>query len=232
MIWIDARLPEAMEKALLAYGNVYRLHSRGIVYDAISGHPDIFMCKLQDRWVLAPNIPQYALDKFIMEGENWIFGSKPLGASYPHTSLYNIALSDEYALGNFKYTDSKLKEELSLRQNRNLIQVNQGYVRCNTLFLDSANVICSDRAIEKVLKNQCFTVLYIDPRSILLEGFSHGFLGGSCGIHLNKIFFTGSLSYLSQTDESALRNFLTERNLEIVELGNHPLIDGGGILFS
>jgi hypothetical protein len=45
LIIADARLPERVLKNLERYGEVLPFASQGIVYDSISGHPDIFLCQ-------------------------------------------------------------------------------------------------------------------------------------------------------------------------------------------
>ncbi|MEG1910690.1 MAG: hypothetical protein RR190_06945 [Bacteroidales bacterium] len=232
MIWIDARLPLEISKKLAEYGNVYRFKSEGIVYGAIAGHPDIFMCKMPDTWIVAPNIPQNMLECFEKEQQAWCFGSQFIGTSYPKTVAYNVVVSKKYAIANFKHTDAILKNALSHDSERHCIHVKQGYARCNAIFVNEKAVLCSDKSIEKALQAQGLHVLYINPSPICLEGFEHGFIGGCCGVWQQTIFFTGSLSFLSKVDEVALRHFLSVEKLDIVELGNHPLIDGGGILFS
>ena len=109
------------------------------------------------------------------------------------------------------------------------IQVDQGYCRCNLLPLKDNHFITSDGGIFKVLKRCHLDVLQVTPEGILLEGFSHGFFGGCCGIFEDKVFVNGSLDHFQ--DGEMVRNYLNKLGYKIVELIDGPLMDCGSIFF-
>jgi hypothetical protein len=111
--------------------------------------------------------------------------------------------------------------------NREIIHVKQGYTRCNLIPLGNNRFITSDKGIEKTLLQYGLEVLYVDPDGILLPGFNHGFIGGTCGVWQNKLFFIGSLKYFPEGQK--IKDFVT--GMEIIELYDGSLFDGGSILF-
>ncbi|MDR2970719.1 MAG: hypothetical protein LBU83_02140, partial [Bacteroidales bacterium] len=110
---------------------------------------------------------------------------------------------------------------------KKLIHTTQGYTRCNLLPLSDTAFLCSDRNIEKNLLRQGIDILFVRPEEILLPGVRHGFIGGCCGVFGKTVVIIGSLSKHSQGDE--IRKFLEKHNMEIIELYDGALWDGGGI---
>jgi hypothetical protein len=59
---IDKKIPEEAKKNLAEAGlhpdySLLELETEGLVYPAISGHPDIFFCQTPQTLVIAPNLP-------------------------------------------------------------------------------------------------------------------------------------------------------------------------------
>ena len=57
----------------------------------------------------------------------------------------------------------------------------------------------------------------------------HGFFGGACGVHENKVFILGHLDKFKDGDK--VRNYLKDLDYKIIELFDGQLFDGGSILF-
>lgn len=225
LIIIDKKASAKAKKNLKKYGELIELETNGITYEAISGHPDIFFCKTNEKHVVAPNLPtKYIkiLDQYKIEYE---VGNCTVGAKYPQTAPYNAYIADDLLIHNLRYTDKKILEQFS---EGNRIHINQGYTRCNLLFLGNNTFITSDKGIEKELHSKSFEVLYIDPKNIKLEGFKNGFIGGCAGILDNKFFFNGTISKLTNT---ALIKKLNNNALEIIEIDDKYPIDIGSIIF-
>lgn len=220
----DKRIPFEAKMKLKQFGNVLFFESGGITYPAISGHPDIFFCKTRKELVIAPNIP----DRFNVRLNNLNIsisaGRKVIGNRYPETAAYNAVVTDKHLIHNFKFSDQTLLETCSHLEK---INVQQAYTRCNVLALENDRFITSDRGIEKELQKNGLEVLYVNPEGILLPEFEHGFLGGTCGIHENRIFFIGRLIHFPEGEK--VRQFLSD--YEIIELYNGYLFDGGSLIF-
>lgn len=222
----DARIPTQAVDYLSAYGKFIPFQSENLVYEAISGHPDIFFCKIDDRWVMAPNTPENQKKQLLKKGLNVLTGEKEVGMAYPLSATYNAVVTDRYLIHHLKHTDPAIVE---LSANKTKIHVNQAYTRCSLLPLSRDRFITSDKGIYKTLIRSQIETFYFSPDNILLPGFNHGFFGGCCGIYKNRIFIIGQLKH--HADGEKLRDYLEKLNYEIIELYDGPLFDGGSLLF-
>jgi hypothetical protein len=226
LIIADKRLPEPAKKVLSQSGKLIEIESSGIVYDAISGHPDIFFCQCETKLLAAPNTSHIIIDQLIENNINWFHGRKTLLGKYPETAHYNAVVTENLLIHNLKITDPEI---LKISENKEHIHVEQGYTRCNLISLNERGFITSDKGIESVLANSGRNVFFVDPSEILLPGFKNGFFGGCCGIKGNQLFVAGSLLFLNNGDQ--IKAFAENCGFEIIELYDGPLIDGGGIFF-
>ncbi len=225
LIIADHRLPEEAKSNLRKEGKLLEFETTGIVYESISGHPDIFMCQTSQQLILSPQTPGNIIESLKQHAVNFTFGEKTTGFYHPETTHYNAVATEEALIHNLKFTDEKilLKFDSSKR-----IHISQGYTRCNLLPLGKNHFITSDEGIYKILKSR-FNILYVSPKGILLENYEHGFIGGAAGISGDKIYFAGSLNHFPEGKKVA--EFLHDLGFEIVELYDGPLVDGGGIFF-
>lgn len=224
LILADKRIPKKAKSKLKKYGEVLFLETNRITYPAISGHPDIFFCKTGNNLIVAPNTPEHIKSELLENQICLIEGESLIGDKYPETACYNAVITNNILIHHQKYTDTLIR-----RNSKELafVHVSQAYTRCNLIPLKANRFITSDKGIEKNLADKGYTVLYVNPKGILLPGFENGFIGGTCGIYQNKIFFLGSLEYFREGD--IIRNFLSD--YEIVELYDGPLFDGGSLIF-
>lgn len=225
LIIADYRLPEEAKSNLRKEGVLLEFKTSGIVYKAISGHPDIFMCLTPQQLVLSPQTPREIVESLIQHSVKCSFGRKNTGFYHPETTHYNAVATDELLIHNLKFTDEKILQTFGRSKT---IHINQGYTRCNLLLLGKNSLITSDKGTYKTLKSR-FNILYVSPEGILLEKFEHGFIGGTSGVLGKRVFFAGSLNRYPEGDK--VTQFLNDLNYEIIELYDGPLVDGGGIFF-
>jgi len=225
-ILIDKKIPDDAKKNLQQYGDLLEIETSGITYDAISGHPDIFFHQIGDKLVVAPNTPKAYIKALEERGVDLVLGEQPVGEKYPASSAYNAVSTTSLLIHNFRNTESVITR---LGEDLDLIHVDQGYTRCNILPLDDDHFITSDDKVKRVLDRFNKESIYVEPESILLEGFKHGFFGGCCGIHNQKVFIIGSLKKFPEGDK--VRDYLSLLHYEIIELYDGQLFDGGSILF-
>ena len=222
----DNRIPPQAKEKLSEYGEIINFSTDGITYDAISGHPDIFFCQVNNKLIIAPNLPDSYKYTLLKNSIPYIEGELPVEKKYPGTSRYNIVATNNYLIHNFRYTDAVIT---NIGDNLEMIHSGQGYTRCNLLPLRDDYFITSDLGINNILTGFGLKTFYIEPYDIVLPGMKHGFFGGACGIHNNTVFITGALSNLKKGDE--LKTYLISLNYKIIELYNGPLFDGGSIFF-
>jgi hypothetical protein len=226
LILCDKRLPSPAKVRLADFGEVIELSSENITYPAISGHPDVFCCPLGEILVVSPTLSTEYTEIFNVNAIKWVYGAKANGFTYPDSAFYNAVVTDNLLIHNLTITDPKILEVAGTRKK---IHVNQGYTRCNLLPLPEEKFITSDNGIYTVLTQEGFEVLYINPVGILLEDFPNGFIGGVCGILENTVFFAGSLSFFNEGQK--IKDFLALHSMNIIELYDGLLFDGGSIMF-
>jgi len=225
LIIIDSKSPEPSKKKLRKYGDILEFSSSGITYESISGHPDIFLCKVNDTLIASPNIPESYKIKIASSGIKMKTGSKGVGMKYPDSAVYNAVVDENLIIHNQIYTDQAIRDAT---EHMLKISVNQGYTRCNLLALGNNTFITSDIGIYYALKKHDLLVLYVIPENIILPGFNSGFFGGACGIFDDRVIINGNLDYYP--DGKKVRIFLKKLKLKTVELYKGPLFDGGSIL--
>jgi hypothetical protein len=224
VILANKNIPAQALPALSAYGQLILLQTENITYPAISGHPDIFVCPIDEQLVIAPNLPETIKNELTALKLEFTEGYEPVGLKYPETAKYNCVVTHDFLIGNTELIDKKI---LELTSGKEIIHVKQGYTRCNLLALPQNRFITSDKGIEKMLVEKDMEVLYVNPKDIQLPGFDHGFIGGTAGIFKNQIYILGNLNYFLEGDK--IRDFLS--GYEIIELYDGPLFDGGGLFF-
>lgn len=152
----------------------------------------------------------------------------PPVAQYPGDVLCNALQIGDKLFASVGAVDPgiySIAESMGLRT----IHVNQGYTRCSTAVIDEKSIITMDAGTGAAGKFMGLDIMIIPERSIVLEGYDYGFIGGCCGlIDKNVLAFTGRLDSLNF--EKPIIDFLSERNIQAVELTNEPMIDIGGIL--
>jgi hypothetical protein len=227
LIIVDKKIPQDAKRALSHYGELLELQTSGITYEAISGHPDIFFHQINAKLLIAPNLPEEYKQILSRNGLEFVAGEQAVGKKYPASSTYNAVSTGSHLIHNFRHTDAVIS---AMGGNAGLIHVDQGYTRCNLIPLDDHHFISSDHGIQRVLERFEKDCLYVDPKGIILKEFQHGFFGGCCGLHQGKMFLLGTLDHYPEGDR--VEQYLSGLQIEIIELYNGPLFDGGSILFT
>lgn len=129
------------------------------VYEGVSSHPDIYMCKLGT----GPEAPVYHGNP------------EKLGYRYPENIRYNAVVCGPFFIHNLKYTDEELlqaAEEYIMRKygdskascaetdpadehNDGFMQkihVPQGYAKCNMVAVDDTHIITEDAGVAKAIE--------------------------------------------------------------------------------
>lgn len=225
------------------------------VYAEISDHPDIYMCILdKDIIVAKEQIPQIANDlgfysdkttsKSHISYDNHDYlnyineiisplvmhaGSKNLGYKYPGSCIFNCVSLGNYFLHNVAYTDPQILDIVQKHENK-IVNVMQGYTNCNVVYIDEKSIITSDEGIAKALKASAPEIdfILVSSGNVVLKGFPHGFLGGSCGRIDDYIVFNGNLE--AHPDFELIKNFIESKNLKLKYFKEYPLTDIGSII--
>ena len=223
---VSSSIPQKALNQLNAQFEVVLFHTENLTYQAISNHPDVFMCPARDGLLVASNFPEKAKKMLADCCIPIQYGILPVGIAYPQSARYNAVVTEKYFIHHLKHTDPEL---LHIHRDKKLIHVNQAYTRCNLLALRENWFVTSDRGIENILMDQDFKVLFMDTTGIQLPGFSHGFFGGTCGILEDTVYFIGDFAYHKQGEEISL--LLEKLGYQTCALYDGPLFDGGSLFF-
>jgi hypothetical protein len=194
----------------------------------IGTHADLYYCQLSINYTNAGIQQNHNSDNHLI-CSNIFAGDKNLvGKTYPEDCIYNAACTGKHFIHNTKITNPLLLNTAQ-KLNINVINVNQGYAKCNCVVVDEHSIITSDSGIARKCKG-VLDCLLISPGNVLLKGFRYGFLGGSSGRIEDEIIFNGDI--YSHPDHISIINFIEHRHLHVSYIPDYPLTDIGSILFT
>ena len=215
---IDERIRKIEYEYLSKYFNVIKLPLSEEVYEEISGHSDIFYCKIDDKIICAPSAK-------IIEKE-FIKGNSKVENKYPKDIYYNACQIGKNIIGS-KYTDKTIKPT---------IIVNQGYTKCSIAVTGDNSCITSDKGIYQKLKENNIDVELIEEEKINLldkngnKTKMNGFIGGATFVFDNKFVLFGDIEKLKSKEK--IREHLKKYNLELVHFKGLEINDyGSGIMY-
>ncbi|MCY6960354.1 DUF6873 family GME fold protein [Clostridium brassicae] len=225
---IDYRTSDEEKLSILNLGYEYiECPPCSKVYEAICGHPDILLHIIDNKNILVHKDVQSDFIKTLKDrGINVSSSSSSLKSSYPLDIILNAVNTSTFFMHYLKYTDSKLLN--SIKDEKKLINIKQGYTKCSTAIVSSSAFITSDKGIAKALYNENMDVLLLPPGDIELPGLNYGFIGGCCGlIEDNILAFFGNLECYTYGKE--VLTFLKKNKVEPYFLKKGRLIDRGSL---
>lgn len=207
--------------------NVLPTTSVDTLYNAVRGHADLQIHHIYNNtFVCAAECYNYY--KTILPDCELIQGTSFLASNYPQDIAYNVARIDKIAFHNLKYTDYKIAEYYE-KLNIKLVNVKQGYAKCNVCIAGKNAIITSDKSIAKAADNYNIDVLFISQGYIDLIDFPYGFIGGASGlIAPDKLAFTGNIKLHHDYDKIA--EFCEVYNVALMSLSDDKLVDVGSLL--
>lgn len=196
------------------------------LYEAVNGHTDLQLVRIDDTLICAPECYEHYKQFF---DENLVCGTKKIKGSYPGDIWYNAAVFGKTAIHNFKYTDTKLYEEMKAKS-LNLINVKQGYSKCSICIVSDNAIITDDEGIYKSAVENKTDALKITKGDVFLKGMNYGFFGGATGLYNDTLFVNGELK--THTDEKNIRAFCRNYNVYVAEMKKGTICDIGSVLFA
>ena len=190
-------------------------------------HTDMQISQVSEfSYVASPECYEYYM-KLLKKFKIKIYcGNTYLSCNYPHDIAYNIVVTGNVAVHNFKYTDSVVKSELS---EKTCINVSQGYTACTLCAISSGAFITSDAGIYKTLVREGMDVIRVNDDDVLLPGFDHGFIGGSCFMaDAHTLMVNGSIE--NHRDYEKIKNFCQKHSVSTVSLSCNPVMDIGSFI--
>lgn len=228
-LFIDNRMREIEKNKLVNLGyELIEIPENKRLYQEISSHVDIHICKIKDKIILEKTFYDY------MNNAEYIKGTSIVYEKYPEDIKYNACIVGNKAIHNFKYTDSMILKILE-ENNFEIINVNQGYTKCSIAIIDENSIITSDVGLYNTLRNTGLDILFLDysPNIKLLNNNKYsdkkGFIGGAISRIDDNIFISGDLSFIDK--ENKIRDFITKKELNIIDFKQLDVIDYGGIIY-
>ncbi len=191
----------------------------------VKNHADVVLHHLGgNRFVSEPCAYKYFKETFT--GADVICGKKILTDNYPDDCFYNVArISDTVFM---KVADDFILDFDNMNYTKK-IYTRQGYCKCNICIVSENAFITSDEGISKAGKDNGFDVLEIKSGHIGIDGYEHGFIGGTSGLISNDIMaFCGDV--LSHPDFDKIKSFLRNYNIYPQCLSNELLFDIGSVI--
>lgn len=214
------------------------LHRRGIktaaiprflqLSEPVCAHTDMVLHHFGGNQVLLAVESHILQAELEQEGFQVSISNVCISSEYPHDVALNAARIRARVFAKPEALAPEIKQFCDAHEIQ-IIPVKQGYAKCSIVIVNENSIITEDQSIAQAAQAVGMDVLQVSSGAVRLEGYSHGFLGGACGmIGKKQLAFTGSLQV--HPDAKRIQNFCRAKHVEIVTLTEGPLFDIGGIL--
>ena len=202
---IDSRIRKEEYDYLSKYFNVIKLELSEDVYEEISGHSDIFYCKINNKVISSPNAKY--------ESEEFLKGNLEVKDKYPDDVIYNVCqIGNKLIVNKYGYT----KCSISVTGDNSCITSDVGIYK--KLIEENINV-------SLIEEDKMFL---LDKKSNLSK--MNGFIGGATFVFNNKFVFFGDFRKLKRSNQEIIKENLRNNKLELIDFKNLELIDYGGAI--
>lgn len=221
------------------------LHGRGIstidsfknenVMESINGHVDISMYFDGVSMVIAKEAFNYYMSRLDLKyienkGIKIYEGYSELNRKYPKDVSYNVCSTGKYIIGNFEFTDKKIKEIFEKDQrykDLKKIEIKQGYANCSICQIDKNSIITADRGIYERIDKENIDALLIENGNIELFDMNYGFIGGASSVFEDKVLFFGDID--THPDSEKIKKFIEKNSKKCVSMFDGKLKDFGSM---
>ena len=226
-VFVSCDISEQSLETLTKFGvNAVKIPQHNLLYDTVKSHPDMQVYHIGGNRILCEeNVKNSVAELFPLMN---ICSGDRVGNSYPEDVAYNAARVGNYIICNKAFIASEIIEDAE-KDGLEIIDVKQGYAKCNICIITENAVITSDKGVLSALGNFPIDVLFVDDSAVKLRNFSHGFLGGATGkISKDKLAVNGNIKLHKNCDE--IIGFAKEHSVEIISLNTGFIEDIGSIL--
>ena len=220
---LDCNANREIKNNLSKIGNVFLSTVVDIADKSVSTHPDMQIHFVSDSNAFCePTVFDYykeVLPEHIVQKK----GIFKIGRTYPENCAYNIARVGRFVLCNTKYAEKGILDYYNTH-NFKIINIKQGYAKCNICPISNEKFITEDMGIHKTTLNVSgLTAIPIRVGEVCLSGFDYGFIGGASGISEDSVLFTGPVS-------ENIIDIIKGTGRHIVSLSSDKLFDLGSII--
>ncbi len=196
------------------------------VDNAVSRHADMFALHLGENKVIIDKAQKELYNALISLGMDVLVTEKEIYGIYPGDVGLNFALFGDFAVGNFKFADKVLPENINSAE---MINVRQGYAKCSILIVNKNTIITDDESIHRKVVEKGINSLLISKGDVFLEGHEYGFIGGASGkLSDDTVVFFGNIEF--HRDYKLIKAFLGKNNCKFVCTDDGKLRDIGGFI--
>lgn len=219
---------------------VLKTKSGTLPYPPLDNHPDIFAMNCGLKTILAPELDLHQMAasapklRALLKQEQLLMGEQTLGQTYPKTCLYNAITFGNFLIGRMASLDPQVIMTAK-KSGLTPIDVKQGYSRCNCFTVGDKWLVTSDLGIAKAVKETLQGlgvekhVLFCEPKTIRLNGFSHGFIGGATWqLDPGSRYFYGDIRTLDIWHQ--LKAVLVKQDMKPIFMQDKPLEDVGSAI--
>lgn len=198
------------------------------LYDGIASHADMQIHYLgNNRFICAPEAYLH-YKKWLPVEFDIIKGSAALDSTYPQDIAYNTASFGNFVICNTGSTAIEILSEYQ-SMSQTILNVNQGYSKCNICIVNNNSIITSDEGIARTALKENINILKINAGHIKLRNMNYGFIGGATGlIEKNILAVNGSIN--THPDGDVIKEFCKKQDVELYELKEGILEDIGSII--
>ncbi len=198
-------------------------------YEAVAKHADIQMLTVGKHLFVDQSIETNKGRWLIRSNPDFLhILSSDLSSKYPGSVPFNAKVHDSVFIHHLEITQTEILDHVD-GEKYEKIHVNQGYTNCSLILLPDRKGISADKGIYDTLTRHKFDILFIREGYILLEGMTHGFIGGCCGLDDDRVYVNGDLNY--HPDGERIRAYIEASGMKLFEVKNQVLRDIGSIVF-
>lgn len=205
--------------------NLIKVSPNPFIDKATASHADMLAIHLHNNVVLIDEGQKNLADALTDIGADVIVADSPVQGDYPDDIKLNFTIIGKQLIGNIKYCDSNILQQLI--GYKKLVS-KQGYCKCSCLVIGENALITDDKSIFNVARANDIDCLLISKGDILLPGHKYGFIGGaSCKVSAKEVLFFGDITM--HRDYKKIADFIEKYGCKLISL-NFPLTDFGGMI--
>lgn len=225
---VDKNINSDLTNFFSSRGNVIFTKVIDNLYFPVNTHPDVQIHFFDyNNAICCPDVFDYYRQK-LPNFVNLISGEKSVEGGYPFDAAYNVVPIGKKLVGNLNYVDRKLLDYY-INNDYCIIDVNQGYTRCNSCVVSDNAIITEDYGIYKKLKKNNIDVCLIEAGNVLLKNFSYGFIGGTSFKLDDSIVFLGDIKI--HPEFKKIKDFILKYNKKIICASDKQIEDFGSVIY-
>lgn len=230
LIIVSELLPDKAIERLEGYGSVIKLPADTLIPSPVSSHPDMILA-ITDKKLFC-HTDYYEKNREVIDEIGELSGLEVYAdiserrAEYPFDVAYNVLVCGEYVVANPKTASKELLTQYE-KEGKTILETNQGYTGCSSLYADGT-VITADKSVLKAVKGHLNT-LELAEGDITLNPYDTGFIGGASGYCNGTLFLMGDIDSYCNCD--IIKEYINKNGIGCVSLLDGKLSDFGGIKF-